>query len=117
MNRLYKLLLFVLLFSLASCSSFVHEDAVEKLKEYEKNSYKMKIDKLVNKLSLKTGEMVHLKIETTDDSIKVYALPVNSDLLKSQWILVLYMFEGEFPDEDFDFKIFKKKFDEILEKQ
>ncbi len=116
MNIIYKTVLFGVLLGLISCSYFVKDEEVKKLYAHHKETYKMKVDKSANELKLKSGEKVRLKIVESSESIKVYAMPISSDMLKGQWVLILYIFDTEFPNQEYDYKFFRKKLDEIVEK-
>ncbi len=88
-----------------------------RLKVYETSGespvdYIMLKDVTVNDLTLASGTRVRIVIASGDDWVKVYAYRSEEDLLKSIRILVLLMFDDDFPEKQFD----QAKFDEELAK-
>ncbi|MEJ5363323.1 MAG: hypothetical protein WHV26_14790, partial [Spirochaetota bacterium] len=62
-----------------------------------------------NDIKILKGERVRIKITATDDYIKVYAMPTKVDIVKGEWILILYLFPDDFEKEKFDIKIFEDR--------
>ena len=110
-----KILLFFTLIQLlvvSSCSSFIADEEVQKLKVYESDNgsyqeYVLLEETVRNGMVLAKGERVRILIVTDDEWIKVYAYRSSEDLLKSVRFLVLHMFKDDFPDSKFD----REKFD------
>jgi len=97
-----------------SCSSFATKEDDARLIELEQYTYTMVKDVNVEQKSLAKKQAVKIIIMKREDSVKVYAYAASSDILKSERILILYMFIDDFPGEKFDFDIFSRKLDEFL---
>jgi len=83
----------------------------------------MKLDKAVGTIKkpiarddyrLEKGQKVRLQLLLNDSSIKVYAYPSDVEFLKSNRLLVLYLFEDDFKDGRFNKKLFTDKLGETV---
>jgi type II secretion system-associated lipoprotein len=97
------LLLTLLCFLAVSCSSFTTKEDDARLKELENYEYVMRKDVTVEKRALTKNQIVRLLVIRGDDYIKAYAYPAAVDTLKAERLLLLYIFEDDFPNEKFDF--------------
>ena len=109
MKKMLSMCLLVL-----SCSSFATKEDDAKLNALEQHTYVMLKDVNVEQKSLAKKQAVKIMIARRDDSVKVYAYAVSVDILKSERVLILYMFADDFPGEKFDFDVFSSKLDEFL---
>jgi len=82
---------------LTQCSSYITKEEKLKLKNYE-GEYILLQDAVRNDIKIIKGERVRVKITATDDYIKVYAMPANVDIVKGEWLLILYLFPDVFED-------------------
>jgi len=97
-----------IILSLTSCSSYITKEEILSLKNYE-GQYILLQDAVRNDIKIPKGEQVRVKITATDDYIKVYAMPAKLDIVKGEWILVLYMFPDDFEKEKFNIKVFEDR--------
>ncbi|HOJ29874.1 MAG TPA: hypothetical protein PL059_12450 [Spirochaetota bacterium] len=93
---------------LTQCSSYITKEEKLKLKNYE-GEYILLQDAVRNDIKIIKGERVRVKITATDDYIKVYAMPANVDIVKGEWLLILYLFPDDFEKEKFDVKVFEDR--------
>ncbi len=107
------MLLFVL--PLCACTSFVTKPEETILKEKEKNVYILKKDIDLETKKLKKGEAVRILVATGREWLKVYAYPVKVDKLKAERFLLVYLFEDEFVNKQFNFDLFNEKLDALVE--
>ncbi|MDH7553692.1 MAG: hypothetical protein QHH74_08560 [Spirochaetota bacterium] len=93
---------------LTQCSSYITKEEKLSLKKYE-GEYILLRDAVRNDIKIIKGERVRVKITATDDYIKVYAMPATVDIVKGEWILILYLFPDDFEKEKFDLKVFEDR--------
>jgi len=105
--------LFVLFISFIQCSSFMSKDAQIGLKKYE-GEYIILTDASRGEYTIPKGERVRIKVIATEDYIKIYAMSAKSDIVKGEWILILYLFPEDFEKEKFNQKVFEDKLYQIL---
>ena len=114
-----KLVLFLTSLALAavhlSCASFIKEEEMPALKKLESPVYVMKRNVKIGSGSVEKGREVKVVIIAGDDWLKVYTYPAARDKLSAPRTLVLYMFDDEFAEEKYSYKVFEKRFFEILE--
>ena len=93
------------------CSGrFVKREELEKLhKEYSGSYIIIKKIDVGNKNEITTGTRVRLFFTSNSDSVKVYAFKFNEPREQALGKNILYLFETDFPDEEFDKKIFLQK--------
>jgi len=104
MYKKIKLLSIVLSFLLlgAGCSSFVSEADIDRLTlRYQTGTYLLLQDITRNGVTLPKGTEVKLTFVAGDEWVKIYAYDKNEALLTSKRQLLIYMFEDDFPDEEF----------------
>jgi len=71
-------------------------------------------DVTINELSLPKGTVVKLIIVGGDEWVKVYAYNAKEDLLLAHRFLILYMFEDDFPDKEFNVDLLDKELANIV---
>jgi type II secretion system-associated lipoprotein len=76
---------------------------------HEKRDYVLTQDVTQGEMTLKKGERVKLYIITGDDNIKVYCYSAQSEFLKANRVLILYLFEDDFTGNRFDVKTFEDR--------
>ncbi|MCL1912001.1 MAG: hypothetical protein FWG13_07340 [Leptospirales bacterium] len=109
MKKLLALCLFA-----ASCSSFVTTEDDARLAELEQYTYVMLKDVSVEQKSLAKKQAVKIMIARGEDTVKVYAYTASVDILKSERVLILYMFSDDFPAGKFDFDVFSGSLNEFI---
>lgn len=107
------LLLMLIITSLSHCSSFITKEQQSKLKNYE-GEYILLQDAVRGDNKIPKGERVRVKITATEDYIKVYAMSVKVDIVKGEWILILYLFPDDFEKEQFDNKYFEDRLYQVV---
>ena len=87
---------------ITGCSSFVPDDDTEKITlKYQAGEYVLLEDLNRNNVIFSKGSIVKLLVVTGDEWVKIYAYNSDEELLSSTRFLLLYLFEGDFPDEEF----------------
>ncbi len=110
-------ILLIMLF-VAGCTSFIKDEQVDRVKQYEYYLFTLKNDIVIdNEVRLTKGTDVRLYFITSNDFIKVYAYPADKTYLKTDHSLLLYLFEEDFTDENFDHATFDKELFELVEKK
>lgn len=112
-----SLLVMLAAFGWVACTNlqgFVADDAFQALKEKEGLTYVLKKDVRVNERSLKKGREIRLVFAVGSDWIKVLGYPAEVPRLKADLVLLLYLFEEDFPGGKFDMTVFMKKLDQIV---
>ena len=115
MDNLTKKILinaFICLF-FTSCSSFVKKEEGELLKQYEIPAYIMQQDVRIGQYVMPKNAKVNLFI-LSGDWIKVYAYRYEDDILQQKRMLLLYLFQDDFPKEKFDIDVFQEKLYEVV---
>ena len=67
--------------------------------------------------SLKKDQEVKIIVSYTDDWIKIEAYNSSEDKLTAERVRLIYLFEDDFKDDTFDFKIYQKKIMAIIRKK
>ena len=106
--------IFMVILFIFSCASFIKEEEIMILKEYEKGIYLLKKQVGEGKGILKKSQKVKIYIKTSDEAIKVYCYPSNIDFVKADRTLILYLFEDDFNNE-FDIKLFDERLFKVIE--
>lgn len=104
-----RIILTVGLCALLSCASFLRKVDAARIKHHEKRDYVLTQDVTQGEMTLKKGERVKLYIITGDDNIKVYCYSAQSEFLKANRVLILYLFEDDFTGNRFDVKTFEDR--------
>lgn len=90
----------------AGCSTFVPDEDVEKLTvKYKSGEYILLQDVTRNDMTLAKGTVVKLTFVAGDEWVKIYAYDKKEELLTSKRQLLIYMFEDDFPDEEFNHEL------------
>lgn len=115
--RKLLVLLNILIFFLFSCVSFIKDDDIQTVNNFEKNVYIMKKDVFAGNRVLKKDQEVKIIIITDKEWIKVYGYKVDAGLLKGERVLILYLFEDDFSAEMFDMELFMKSLFSIIQQK
>ena len=99
---------------MASCSSFITKEHDEQLKTLEAYQYTMRKDVTVEKRSIAKNKVVKLRTVYGEDYVKVYAYPVSVNTLKAEHVLLIYLFEEDFPDSKFNFDYVVQRLNEFV---
>ncbi len=113
-NKILSILLLMLIItSLSNCSSFITKEQRSNIKNYE-GEYILLQDAVRGDNKIPRGERVRVKITATEDYIKVYAMSVKVDVVKGEWILILYLFPDDFEKEQFENKYFEDRLYQVV---
>jgi len=102
------------LLPLLACASFITKPEEMLLKEKENNVYILKKDLDFESKKLKKGDEVRIIIKTGREWLKVYVYPGGVEKLKAQRYLLVYLFEDEFFNKQFNFELFNEKFNAVV---
>lgn len=103
---------------LPGCSSFIKVEDSEKLSlKYQAMEYVLLQDLKRNDKILPKDSSVKLLVLTSDDWIKIYAYNSSEELLNSNRLLVLYMFEDDFPDKKYSQEYFDSQLLKIVKQK
>lgn len=97
-----------------SCTTFMIDEQVDDVMKLDKATATMKKSVIRDDYRLEQGQKVKLHLNVNDDSIRVYAYPAGVEFLKSNRLLILYLFEDDFKDGRFNKKIFTDKLKETV---
>ena len=103
----------ILIFA-GACSSLVKDTEISTLQQFQNYLYQTKVDINAGGKRLASGKKVKIIIRIDDDWIKVYGYDYKSDLLKSERVLILYLFRDDFENKVFSKESFKKKLQKYL---
>lgn len=108
-------LLLLLIIALTACSTFIPEEESDRLKLINQSGEYVLVDKIErNGIILEKNTTVNLVVVTSDEWVKVYAYRSAEGLLASNRIIILYMFESDFPDKKFKRDLFNKELEKIV---
>ena len=113
-RKIIFLLLISFLSFVSACSTFIPEEDVDSLNKRYSGDYILLQDVTINELSLPKGTVVKLIIVGGDEWVKVYAYNAKEDLLLANRFLILYMFEDDFPDKEFNVDLLDKELANIV---
>jgi type II secretion system-associated lipoprotein len=100
---------------LGSCGVFLRKEDSARLKDYEKREYVLRQDVSQGSALIKKGQRVRVQVIAGSENIKVYCREAGIDILKADRVLILYLFEDDFPKKEFDAKHFEEKLFAIIE--
>ena len=103
-----------LLLLAGSCTSLVKEKEITALQELQYYLYQTRVEIKAGSKRLARGKKVKIIIRVDDDWIKVYGYDYNSNLLKSERVLILYLFRDDFKDKVFSKDLFEIKLQKYL---
>lgn len=109
----FLIVLCCIILPFAGCSSYITKEEKLSLKNYE-GEYILLQDAVRNDTKIPKGQQVRVKIAATDDYIKVYAMPANVEIVKGEWILILYLFPDDFEKEKFNIKVFEDRLYQVV---
>ena len=101
--------------SISACSTFMKDEDIDRVTlKYQEGEYVL-IDELKrDNLSLPKNTAVKLLVETSSDWVKIYAYDSKEELLKSTRVLLLYLFDSDFPDEKFNQEFFDSEMNKLV---
>lgn len=117
MNRLKKSYVaasVALALLVSGCVSFIAKPDDALLKEKERQTYVLIKSTTSGEKTLKRGEEVKILISSGKEWIKVHAYPARADLLKTDRFLLLYVFDDEFGQKQFDMKYFEERLSTVV---
>jgi len=116
MIKKYLKLFFVIgLLAVSACSSFIKDADVDKITlKYQEGEYVLIEELKRNELTLAKNTAVKLLVETSSDWVKVYAYDSREELLKSTRLLLLYLFDSDFPKEKFNHEFFDAELGKLV---
>jgi type II secretion system-associated lipoprotein len=92
------------------CSTFIPDEDVERLSvKYQSGDYILLQDVTRNDLTLAKGTVVKLIFVAGDEWVKIYAYDKKEELLTSKRQLLVYMFEDDFPGEEFNHELLESE--------
>jgi type II secretion system-associated lipoprotein len=104
-----NVILIIFILTIGSCTTFLKKDDILDIKDFEKKQYILKDDAGEGTRSIKKGTRIKLYITTGDDFIKVYCYPSNTDFVKSERALIVYVFDEDFEKLKFNMAVFENK--------
>jgi len=108
-------ILIALIAVLTACSTFIPDEEYDRLKLINQSGEYILLDKVERHgIVLEKGSVVNLIILSSDEWIKVYAYKSEEGLLVANRLLILYMFESDFPEKKFDRVLFNKELEKIV---
>jgi len=113
--KYYRALIGAVILCIAvSCTTFMLDEQEDDVMKLDRVAGVMKKALVRDDYRLEQGQRVKLHILLNEDNIRVYAYPADVDFLKSNRLLVLYLFEDDFKDGRFDKKVFMEKLGESV---
>jgi len=110
-----KIILLSALFSFACSGRLVKREELKVLNQKYSKEYllKEKAD-IGNNRSMKAGTRVKIFFRSDSDSVKVYAYRFNEPREQALGKNILYLFENDFPDEEYTLKYLEEKIDKLI---
>lgn len=96
-----------------SCSHFFTVQSKAELSEFEKKTLVIANDIKVNQDVLVKGQKIKIKIFTGSDWVKIRGYDANKDPLQAKQVLLIYMFEDEFPEKKFSMEFLAQRLGDI----
>ena len=104
----------VLALLISSCVTFIAKPDEARLRELERQTYVLLKGAEAGGKSLKKGEEVKILISSGKEWVKVHAYPARADLLKTDRFLILYLFDEEFNQKQFEMKFFEERLKTVV---
>jgi type II secretion system-associated lipoprotein len=116
MVKKYLRLFFIIgLITISACSSFIKNEDVDTITlKYQEGEYILLDNLTRDNLSLQKNSAVKLLVETSSDWVKIYAYDSKEELLKSTRLILLYLFDTDFPDERFNQEFFDSEMNKLV---
>ncbi len=93
---------FIALIFTSACSTFIRdEDSGTLLLKYQAGEFVLLQNISRNEEILPANSIVKLIVVPGDEWVKIYAYDSSEELLVSKRVLLLYLFQSDFPDEKF----------------
>lgn len=97
---------FICILFTVGCSTFIPDEDVERMTvKYQSGDYILLQDVTRNDVTLAKGTLVKLIFVAGDEWVKIYAYDKKEELLTSKRQLLVYMFEDDFPGEEFNHEL------------
>ena len=97
-----SIIILIMSLLMAGCSTFIKDEDSEKISlKYQAGEYVLLQDLNRNDIIFPKNSVVKLIVLTGSDWIKIYAYNSGEELLASNRLLLLYLFDGDFPKEKF----------------
>jgi len=116
MIKKYLRLFFIIgVLPISACSTFMKDEDIDRVTlKYQEGEYVL-IDELKrDNVSLPKNTAVKLLVETSSDWVKIYAYDSKEELLKSTRLILLYLFDTDFPNERFDQELFDSEMNKLV---
>jgi len=91
----------------ASCASFIRDEDAARFGDFEKKPYILQKDITAGDRNLAKGSNVKIKIVISGNWVKIYAVNTDIEPLKSERVLLLFLFDDDFPFGKFNMELFK----------
>ena len=97
------------------CSSFIPDEDVERITlKYQAGEYVLLQDLNRNNIIFPKNSPVKLIVLAGDDWVKVYVYNSSEELLASKRLILLHMFETDFPEEKFNQELFETELAKLI---
>ena len=114
-KKYLRIFLVIGLMSISACSTFMRDEDADRITvKYQEGEYVLLGDLTRNNVTIPKNTVVKLLVETSSDWVKVYAYDSKEELLKSTRLLLLYLFDTDFPDEKFDQEYFDSEINKLV---
>ncbi|MCL2154990.1 MAG: type II secretion system-associated lipoprotein [Leptospirales bacterium] len=116
MVKKYLGLFFIIgLLTISACASFIKGEDIDRITlKYQEGEYILLDDLTRNNVTLPKNSAVKLLVETSSDWVKIYAYDSNEELLKSTRLILLYLFDTDFPNEKFNQEFFDSEMNKLV---
>ena len=114
-KKYLRIFLVIGLMLFSACSSFMKDEDADRITvKYQEGEYILINDLTRNNVTIPKNTAVKLLVETSSDWIKIYAYDSKEELLKSTRLLLLYLFDTDFPDEKFNQEYFDSEVNKLV---
>jgi type II secretion system-associated lipoprotein len=97
-----------------SCSGFIREDDMKRIRRLEQFTFIVKKDFVVGDRRLRKGQRIRLHCKADDRWVKVYGYPAEQDYLQADPILIEYLFPDDFRKSKYDHEYFIRKMCDVI---
>jgi type II secretion system-associated lipoprotein len=104
---------FALVLAMTACDVFVTHDEIDFMKGLQNKVYILKKDFDVEGKKLKRGEDIKIVITPKTGWIKVHAYQAKANELKADRVLILYLFEEDFPKKLYNREFFLEQLNAV----
>jgi len=96
-----------------SCAHFFTVESKAQLGEFEKKTFVIKNDIKVDQDVFIKGQKIKVKVFTGSDWVKIRGYNADKDPLRAKQVLLIFMFEDEFPGKKFNMDYFTQRLSDI----